>query len=160
VKPLSDRLAIVIATGIYTGYCPIVPGTVGTVTAIPFFLLLSRLDPLIYGVATVIVFLLGVWSSGRAEGILMRKDAPPIVIDEIVGFLVTMFLVPLSVTYVVLGFFFFRLFDIVKPYPASLMNDKVKGGWGVVLDDLFAGVYANLCIQAIRLGLNVFGMGT
>lgn len=135
----------------YTGYFPLVPGTIGTLAAIPLVLFLSCFSPLTYGIATIAVYFCGVWSSGIAETLFQRKDAPPIVIDEIVGFLITMFLVPKGIKYIILAFFLFRFFDIIKPYPANFMNEKIKGGWGVIMDDVFAGLYANISIQVIRL---------
>ena len=151
MKLFLERLAIFISTGVYTGYFPFAPGTIGTITAIPIVLLFSFFNPLTYGVATVVVFFCGVWSSGIAEAFFQRKDAPPIVIDEIVGCLITMFYVSKNAKYIILGFFLFRFFDIVKPYPANFMNEQVKGGWGIVLDDVFAGIYANITIQVIRI---------
>lgn len=151
MKAFLEKLAIIVSTGVYTGYSPLVPGTVGTLVGIPIFLLLSFFNPLIYGLATLIIFSMGVWSSGKAEAIFERKDAPPIVIDEIVGFLIAMFFVPKKGVNIILGFFLFRFFDIVKPYPANVMNKRVKGGWGIVLDDVFAGIYTNFSLQGIRL---------
>ena len=151
MKLFFEKLAVFISTGVYTGYFPFAPGTIGTITAIPLVLLLSLFTPLTYGIVTVAIFVAGVWSSGMAEVIFQRNDAPPIVIDEIVGFLITMFYVPKGAKYIILGFFLFRFFDIIKPYPANVMNEQVKGGWGVVLDDVFAGIYANISIQVIHL---------
>ena len=151
MKLFLEKLAVFISTGVYTGYSPFAPGTIGTLTAIPLVLLLSFFTPFTYGIATVAILFCGVWSAGIAEVFFQKKDASQIVIDEIVGFLITMFLVPKGAQYIILGFFLFRFFDIVKPYPASFMNEQVKGGWGVVLDDVFAGIYANISIQVIRL---------
>ena len=151
MKLFLEKLAVFISTGVYTGYFPFAPGTIGTITAIPLVLLLSFFTPFTYAIATVAIFFCGVWSSGIAEVFFQKKDASQIVIDEIVGFLIAMFMVPRGAKYIILGFFLFRFFDIVKPYPASFMNEQVKGGWGVVLDDVFAGIYANISIQVIRL---------
>jgi len=151
LKPFLEKAAIFVSTGMYTGYFPFAPGTIGTLVAIPLVLILSFFSPLTYGVATVVIFCCGVWSAGIAEVFFQRKDAPPIVIDEIVGFLITMFYVPKHLKYVILGFFLFRFFDIIKPYPAGFINEQIRGGWGVVLDDVFAGIYANMSIQVIRL---------
>jgi phosphatidylglycerophosphatase A len=159
LKLFWEKLAIFISTGVYTGYFPFAPGTIGTLVAIPLVLLLSFFSQLTYGSATLVIFLIGVWSSGKAELIFQRKDAPPIVIDEIVGFLITMFYLPKGLKYIILGFFLFRFFDIVKPYPANFMNEQVKGGWGVVLDDVFAGIYANISIQVIRLLFSLYQSG-
>ena len=84
--------------------------------------------------------------SQEAEKIFRKKDASQIVIDEIAGFLWTMFLVTPSVLHVMLGFIFFRAFDIVKPFPARLFQNRLPGGYGVVLDDVVAGIYANMVL--------------
>lgn len=87
--------------------------------------------------------------SQEAEKIFRRKDDPRIVIDEVAGFLWTMFLVSPTVRHLLLGFVFFRFFDVVKIFPARLCQDRLPGGWGVVLDDVVAGIYANLLLLGI-----------
>lgn len=146
----SKKLAILISTVLYIGYSPLAPGTTGTLIAIPLVLILSLFSPFTYGVTTGVIFFCGVWSSGKAELFFQKKDAPPIVIDEVVGFLISMFFLPPKWQYLFLGFFLFRFLDIVKPYPANFMNKQVKGGWGIVMDDVFAGIYTNIVLQIIR----------
>ncbi len=129
----------------YSGYFPFASGTAGTLAAIPLYLLFSMLSPLFYGVAFLLVLPLSFWSSGRAEKIFGAKDSGLIVIDEIVGFIVTMFMIPFGIKYIVAGFLLFRFFDITKIYPANAM-EKLGGGPGVVMDDVVAGIYSNLSL--------------
>jgi len=132
------------------GYSPVAPGTVGTLGAIPLYLLLSRLSPGAYLFATLALTLLGFVAADRAGRYWGTADASPIVIDEVVGYLVTMALVPFSWQAALAGFVLFRVFDVVKPWPASAF-DRIKNGFGVVLDDLAAGVWAAGVLAALRL---------
>lgn len=141
---------IVLASGFGAGYSPIAPGTFGTLVAIPIYLVLSRIPFPIYELTLLTFFFLSSWISDRAQNYWGRKDHPRIVIDEILGFLVTMLWVPKTPLLIILGFFLFRFFDIVKPPPLRLA-EKVKGGYGVVLDDVLAGVYANIVLQLVNL---------
>ena len=136
------RFVILFATWGGTGYSPVASGTVGTIAAIPFYLLLVRLPLSFYLLTLVPFFFFACWVSGLAEEIFGEKDSGKIVIDEVVGYLVTMAGVPLTVQGVVLGFFLFRFFDIVKVEPARYFDRHLKNGYGVVLDDVAAGVYA------------------
>lgn len=145
------RLVLFLATGAYSGYFPFMPGTVGTVVGILFFAVLASLSLPLYLLTTVAFIALSVWVSEQAEQIFKKKDASQIVIDEIAGFLVTMAFLPASWKYVVAGFVLFRIFDIWKPYPANRINDNMHGGAGVVMDDIVAGIYANLVLQIARL---------
>jgi len=129
-----------------SGYAPFASGTFGTLAAIPFYLVLAQLPLPLYLLTLTAFFFLACWVSGKAEIIFGQKDSGKIVIDEVVGYLVTMTAMPLDWRYVVAGFFLFRLFDIVKPPPARWFDQKVKNGYGVVLDDVAAGVYAWLCL--------------
>lgn len=138
---------VLLATGCYAGYVPIAPGTLGTLVAVPLGYLLSLLGPL-EGVLFIGAFAaLAVWVSGEGEKVFQRKDPGLIVIDEMAGLLVTLFLISWSWKNVVTGFFLFRLMDIVKPFPIRRLESKWPGGWGVVGDDVLAGVYANLILR-------------
>ena len=149
---VGEKCVILLATGCYAGYIPIASGTFGTLVAIPFCYLLSRLSP-VHGILFLGLFIgFAVWMSGKAEKVFKKKDSGLIVIDEMAGLLVTLFLIPWSVKSVVIGFFLFRLFDIVKPFPIRRLETKLPGGWGVVGDDVLAGIYANAVLRlAIRL---------
>jgi len=146
----GDKIITLFSTGFYTGYFPIAPATFITLTlGVVCYLLLAYLNIYLYGLVTLVLFFLGVWLSDKSEKIFNRKDCSYIVIDELVGFLITMFLLPFSWINIVLGFFFFRFFDIVKPPPANYFNNRKKGGLDVVLDDVIAGIYSNLLLQAV-----------
>ena len=143
------RFFLLMATGLGVGYSPIAPGTLGTLVAIPVCYLLSSIPSPIHEITLAGFFCLSVWVSENAEIILGRKDDPRIVIDEIMGFLITMLWVPKAIGFIVMGFFLFRFFDILKPFPIRHIERKLKGGFGVVLDDVMAGVYANIVLQII-----------
>jgi len=143
------RLVILIATWWGTGYCPVAPGTAGTVAAIPLFLLLSLLPFYLYIPCVLAIGLIACWAAGRAEHIFGEKDNRRIVIDEVVGLLVTMAAVPLTWQYLLAGFVLFRIFDVLKPPPIRLIERAVKGGYGVVLDDVLAGCYAQICLRVL-----------
>jgi phosphatidylglycerophosphatase A len=136
------RFVILLATWWGTGYSPLASGTVGTLAAIPLYLVLTRLSLPLYLLTLVSFFFFSCWVAGTAEEIFAEKDSGKIVIDEVVGYLVTMTGVPFSWHGVILGFFLFRFFDIVKVTPANIIDRRLKNGWGVVLDDVVAGVYA------------------
>jgi len=150
MKGFGRGLIVFLATGAYSGYFPFMPGTVGTVVGILFFIMFSLFSLPLYLLTTVAFIALAVWVSERAERIFAKKDASEIVIDEIAGFLVTMAVVPAGWKYVAAGFVLFRVFDIWKPYPANRINERMSGGAGVVLDDIVAGLYANLVLQVTR----------
>jgi phosphatidylglycerophosphatase A len=137
-----------IAAGFGAGYAPIAPGTAGTLVAIPIFLVLSSIPFPLYELTVLTFFFLASWISGEAQKDWGRRDHPRIVIDEIVGFLITMLWLPKTTLFIILGFFLFRFFDIAKPPPIRL-TERVKGGYGVVLDDVLAGVYSNIILQII-----------
>jgi phosphatidylglycerophosphatase A len=143
------RLAIVLATWWGVGYSPIAPGTAGTIAAIPLFLLLSLLPLYVYLPCVLGIGLLACWAAGEAERIFQEKDSQVIVIDEAVGLLVTMTALPPAWPYLVAGFLLFRCFDILKPPPIRLIERKVKGGYGVVLDDVLAGIYAHISLRLL-----------
>ncbi len=135
------------------GYAPFAPGTVGTLGAVPLYLALSRLPHAAYAAVTLALFAIAIPAADRAGRYWGVADASPIVVDEVVGYLVTMALVPFSWSGTAAGFLLFRLFDVTKPWPASAF-DRVKSGFGVVMDDVAAGVWA----AAALLGLRALGV--
>ncbi|HEX9242542.1 MAG TPA: phosphatidylglycerophosphatase A [Anaeromyxobacter sp.] len=135
------------------GYAPVAPGTAGTLGAIPLYLALARLPAVAYAAVTLALFLLAIPAAQRAGRYWGVVDASPIVVDEVVGYLVTMALLPFSWQATVAGFVLFRVFDVTKPWPASAF-DRVKTGFGVVMDDVAAGAWA----AAALLGLRALGM--
>jgi len=136
----ADRIALLIATAGGAGYSPIAPGTAGSaVTALLLWLVpFSRGGLVIFLLAVVVA---GTWAAHRAEGILGGKDPGAIVIDEVAGMILSVLVFPLTAPVLVAGFFLFRLFDVVKPPPAYA-SQKLRGGVGVMIDDLIAGAYA------------------
>lgn len=124
------------------GFAPKASGTFGTLGAIPFFLVLARLPFGLYLLTVLSFTLLACSISGKAEVIFGEKDSGKIVIDEVAGYLITMAGVPVTLSAVLWGFLFFRLFDVVKPQPARWLDRNLKNGYGVVLDDVAAGLYA------------------
>ena len=136
------------------GFSPFAPGTVGTLGAIPLFWALRQLPLGGYLAATFALFLLSVPAAPRAGAYWKVVDASPIVIDEVVGYLVTMAFFPWSWGNVIAGFLLFRIMDVAKPWPASAL-DRVKNGFGVVMDDVAAGAYAGLALGFVKLGLTL-----
>jgi phosphatidylglycerophosphatase A len=140
-----------LATGFGVGYSPVAPGTLGTLVAILLYYFLSNIPSPLYEITLIGFFFFSIWISENAEEFFGKKDDPRIVIDEIMGFLITMLWVPKTIRFVIIGFFLFRVFDILKPYPIRRLEKRFKGGFGVVLDDVAAGVYANIVLQFIYL---------
>ncbi len=141
---------ILFATWGGTGYSPVASGTVGTLAAIPLYLALVRLPLPLYILTLVPFFFFACWVSGLAEQIFAEKDSGKIVIDEVVGYLVTMTGVAVSWQTVVAGFFLFRFFDIAKPEPARYCDRHLKNGYGVVLDDVVSGIYSCLALHLLQ----------
>ena len=149
LRRIREKCVVLLATGCYAGYIPIASGTFGTLVGIPLCYFLSRLG-LLEGMLFIVVFAgSAVWISGEAESVFKKKDSGLIVIDEMAGFLVTLFLIPWTAKSVVSGFFLFRLMDIAKPFPIRRLEAKLPGGWGVVGDDVLAGIYANVALRVI-----------
>ena len=143
----SLRPSILLATGFGAGYAPVAPGTAGSAQGVLLFFILSQLSLSLYLGITVLITLFAIWSSGVAEKACGRKDPPHVVIDEIAGQLIALAALPANWKFMLAGFLLFRLFDIVKPWPANMINRDMPGGAGIVLDDVVAGVYANLLLQ-------------
>ena len=140
------HLVILFSTGFYSGYTPVAPGTAGTVVAVPLYLVMSRLPGFSYGFAVVAFLCMSWWFSRAAELIFLKKDSRRIVIDEMAGFLVTMGFLPPAPVYLLSGFVLFRFFDILKPFPIRRL-EALKGGYGVVADDIMAGLYSHALLQ-------------
>ena len=146
-----DRAVLLLATGFSVGRIPLAPGTYGSLLGIPICLVLAEIGLAVMVAATVAFVLFAVWIAGKAERLIRIKDAPCIVIDEMAGITVTMLGVPLTPLNLTAGFIAFRVLDIIKPFPARYMDAKVAGGWGIVMDDVVAGLYSNLLLRAISL---------
>ena len=148
-RTLRSRLAVAFASFGYVGFAPVAPGTVGSAAAIPLFLLLRWAgSPWLEIAVCGVLVVAGAWSARLAERALGVEDPGPVVIDEVVGMLVSLLFLPGTWPVIVAAFIAFRVFDVVKPWPAGRLED-VPGGWGVMADDVMAGVYANLTIQIL-----------
>jgi phosphatidylglycerophosphatase A len=138
-----------VATFFNIGKCTKAPGTVATLATIPLFILLSHLPDVIYMIVTFAVVILGIFAAQAYEVDASEHDSKEIVIDEVAGFLITMAMVPCTIKSVVVGFVLFRIFDIFKPWPINILDQKVKGGFGVMVDDIAAGIIASVIMQMI-----------
>lgn len=146
------RFARLIATGFGVGTAaPVAPGTAGTLLAVPLYLLIRQLTPIEYLLVVAALFLLGVWACTEYERQSGRHDPGVVVWDEVVGYLITMYLAPYGVWWIVIGFGLFRLYDIWKPFPIRKIDRAVPGGFGTMLDDALAGVYALVTMQLLAL---------
>jgi phosphatidylglycerophosphatase A len=144
------RLILLLASGLGAGFSPFAPGTAGTLVAIPIELLLSPIRSPVYELTLLTFFFFSSWIAERAQNHWQKKDDQRIVIDEIMGYFLTMLWIPKTLLFISVGFLLFRLLDIVKPFPCRPL-EKVRGGFGVVLDDVFAGIYANIGLQLLRI---------
>ena len=138
-----------LALGFGSGLAPKAPGTFGTVVAIPFYLLFAELDLIFYLAIVVAAFVVGVFLCDYTSKALGVHDHSGIVWDEFVGFWITMIAVPLAWQWILLGFVLFRIFDIFKPWPVKLADQKIQGGFGIMIDDVLAGIYALICMHLI-----------
>ncbi len=123
------------------------PGTLGTLVGVLLFVLLPQMDWKIYLAITVVAFVAGILLCDYTAKALNVHDHPAIVWDEIVGYLITMFMVPGDWMWIVIGFILFRIFDILKPWPISIADKKVPGGLGIMLDDVIAAIFSLIIIQ-------------
>ena len=147
------RLAVFVATVGYSGYFPIAPGTVGSAAGLVFYLLVWWSQSVVVEVGLIVVlFLVGIWAGTTAERYFGGIDPGPIVIDEVVGMLITLAFIPVGLSGALVGFFMFRVFDVIKPYPAGRL-ERLHGGLGVMADDAMAAVYANLSLRAVLWAL-------
>ena len=144
---ISERAVMFLATGFFVGTVPFAPGTFGSIIGLPLVFLLSRIN-LLLSVAYILLFILfAIGIASATEKILNQKDPAKIVIDEIAGIMVAFTGLPFNLKTVIAGFVIFRVFDILKPFPIRSLERRVSGGSGVVLDDVLAGVYANLILR-------------
>ena len=142
-----NQLIMAIATGLYVGMIPKAPGTWGSLAALLPWLLIRDLPLPTYLAVLAAVFVVGFFAAGSAEKILDQPDSGAIVIDEILGMFITLTLAPAHPAAWLLGFIFFRIFDIAKPFPVSWFDQHIHGGIGILMDDVAAGLYALLCLQ-------------
>lgn len=139
------------AFGLGSGAMPFAPGTFGTLMAIPFYLLLQSLPLLAYLIFVIAFIIASSIISQKVSQEIHVHDHPGMCIDEFAGFFVTMINAPHGFSWIILGFLLFRLFDIWKPWPINLLDEKIHGGFGMVLDDVVAGIYSLMIIQIIAI---------
>jgi phosphatidylglycerophosphatase A len=140
---------MLIATGFYSGNLPKAPGTWGSLVGLLLFFLLHALSLPVYLATVAGLFVVGSFAAGEAEKILDKSDPGEVVIDEIVGMLITMIAVPAIPLVMALGFILFRIFDIVKPFPVNFFDQRFHGGLGIMLDDVMAGIYSLIILQLL-----------
>jgi len=145
---LSDPIQF-LALGFGSGLAPKAPGTFGTLAAIPLLLLMSPLSHSIFAALVLVMAVAGIYICQKAADAAGVHDHGAIVWDEIVGFLITMFMIPVSWASILVGFALFRLFDIFKPWPISYIDKNIHGGFGIMLDDVLAGLFALACMHLI-----------
>jgi len=144
------KLVIFLSSGAYTGFIPVASGTWGTAVGVLLYLILPHQSVMLYLALVLLLSFGGAWVSDKAEAIWGVPDSSKIVIDEIVGYLWGMILIPATWKFVLLGFVIFRVMDILKPPPLERF-EKFPKGWGVMLDDIGAGVYTCLCLHILRM---------
>jgi phosphatidylglycerophosphatase A len=143
------RLAVFVATVGYCGYFPIAPGTVGSAAGLVVYLLVWWTQSALVETGLIVgVFAAGVWAGTTAERYFGAIDPGPVVIDEVLGMLITLAFMPVGISTAVAGFVLFRILDVFKPYPAGRF-EKLHGGLGVMADDAMAAVYANLLLRGL-----------
>ncbi len=143
------RLGVFIATCAHVGYAPVAPGTFGSaVGLVVYYLVRRQASTAVELGAIALILVVGLWSATEAEHHFGGIDPGPVVIDEVIGMLITLALHPVNVAGAIVGFFIFRVLDVVKPWPARRL-ELLPGGFGVVLDDVMAGVYGNLLMWGL-----------
>lgn len=143
------RFIILFASWFGAGFSPVASGTVGTLAAVPCQILLASLPLPLYLLTLLAFFFFSCWVSGHGEVVFEEKDSGKIVIDEVIGYFITMTAVPLSWKSVLAGFLLFRFFDITKIPPARFFDRRMKNGYGVVLDDVVAGIYSCIALHLL-----------
>ncbi|MGE0591463.1 MAG: phosphatidylglycerophosphatase A [Vicinamibacterales bacterium] len=145
------RIGLVVATCGFVGYAPVAPGTFGSAAGLVLFAALRTWSTSAGEVvAVLLLFVVGAWSGTIAERSAGRTDPGIVVIDEVLGMLVTLIFLPVGVVGAIVGFLVFRVLDIVKPWPARAL-EHLPGGWGIMADDAMAGVYGNLLMRVLLL---------
>jgi phosphatidylglycerophosphatase A len=143
------RLAVFVATVAYCGYAPIAPGTFGSAAGLLIYLVVvAARSPAVEIALIVATLLAGVWSATQAERHFGGIDPGPVVIDEVLGMLVTLAFIPVGWSGALTGFVIFRVFDVIKPYPANRL-EHLHGGLGIMADDAMAGIYSNVCLRLL-----------
>ncbi len=140
-----------LALGFGTGLAAKAPGTFGTLVGIPLYLIMQPLPLAVFCLITIALFIVGIWICDQTANELGVHDHPGIVWDEVVGYLITMIFAPVGWLWIVIGFILFRIFDIWKPWPIRMIDQRVSGGFGIMLDDVIAGVFALVSLYLLTL---------
>lgn len=148
---LKQKSVMFLATGCFIGNISFAPGTFGSILGLPLCFFLSKINLLIAVLLTVVFIFFAIWIAQEAEKIVNTEDPGCIVIDEIAGILVTFTGLPFNMISVVFGFLVFRVLDIWKPYPIPWIERKLSGGFGIVMDDVAAGICSNLLLRGILI---------
>jgi phosphatidylglycerophosphatase A len=151
-SPAARQAIIFLASGGYLGYAPVASGTFGTLAGValyPVFDALRSISVPLYLLSFLGLLAVAIWIAGQAEPLFGEEDSGKITIDEVAGYIAATLFVRPSLATVVASFLLFRFFDIVKPWPARFFDRELHGGAGVVLDDVFSGLYANLALRAL-----------
>jgi len=151
--PFKRKAVVFLATGFGFGCVPVIPGTFGTLPGLPVCYLLAQLPVAVAALSVVILITVAMWIAGAAEEAFQQKDPGKIVIDEIAGLAVALLGLPFDLFHVVTGFVAFRLIDAWKPFPLRLMEKRLSGGVGVVMDDVGAGIYTHILVRLLALML-------
>ena len=146
---MKNAIIKFLATASYTGYSPVMPGTVGTLLGVVIAGLISGAGLGARALITLAVTAVSIYVAGEAARLFAEKDPSKVTCDEVSGLLFAFFLIPFTPANAILVFLLFRFFDILKPYPVGLIDSRVKGGLGIVADDCAAGIYANISAQII-----------
>ncbi len=149
VQALVKRPICLLALGLGAGLLPKAPGTFGTLIALPFYYVIQHWSLASYLIVIAIAFISGIWICQIAVDWLQQDDPSVVVWDEIVGYLVTMTAAPTGWQWMLAGFILFRFFDIIKPWPVGWIDKTCHGGFGIMLDDIIAGIFAALLLQLL-----------
>ncbi|MFC1798192.1 phosphatidylglycerophosphatase A [Thermodesulfobacteriota bacterium] len=147
----KEKTVLFFASGCFSGYLPVAPGTFGTLVGLPLCFFLSKIDFFAAAIYITLFVIFAIWIAHMAENILQKTDPGYIVVDEIAGIMITFIGIPFTLFSAGAGFLVFRIMDIWKPFPIRRIEKKIPGGAGVVMDDLLAGVYANLLLRIVLL---------
>ena len=153
---LWDKAVHFLAYGFGTGLAPQAPGTIGSLVAIPIFLVMASLGPLIYAGIVVALFFVGIFVCGQTASNLGAEDPGSIVYDEIIGFLVAMYQMPVDWRWIILGFAVYRFFGIWKPFPIHYVEQKLGLGLSIMTDDVIAGIYTLALLHLLKIATDRF----
>lgn len=151
----KGKIVLFIATGAHVGNIPFAPGTFGSILGLGACYLLSMVSVSVAAIIVTALIVLSVWASEHAERLVGKKDPGSVVIDEVAGMVVTLMGLPFGVVTALSGFILFRLLDILKPHPVRFFQDDLPGGAGIVMDDVAAGIIANIILRGICLILGM-----